>query len=407
MLISSIVRFTLKITDHRVVSTRLVNNELRIQIDAKKRRKFPCNICGKRFHPKDTLKQRRWRHVSIWGISVFLLYSPRRVTCPEHGVRVERIPWSIGKKPISFPLITVLAFWARLLPWDQVANIHHVSWNTVRSAVEAAVAFGRDQEDYRDVRVIGIDEISRKKGHVYHTQVYDLERKRLIWTSANRDKDSLRRFFQWWGEQRIAAIEGVCCDMWQNYIDVIEEYCGDAVIVFDKFHIIRHLMDAIDKVRRMEAKILSESGVETLKGTRYIWLKNPWNLSDNQKKTLKDFLQMNLKIVKAYLLKELFRNLWGYTSKTWAKKYLQRWFWWATHSRIKPIRDFAWMLRRHEEGILNYFDLRIDNGSVEAMNNNAKAISHRARGYRSEKNFSLALIHGLGKLNCPSPQHKF
>jgi transposase len=320
---------------------------------------------------------------------------------------VESIPWSKGKKPVSYPLITVLAFWSRLLPWDQVARLFNVSWNTVRSAVDAAVAYGREREDYGGIKFIGIDEISRKRGHTYHTNVYDLQKKRLIWSGAHRDKDSLRRFFQWWGEQRTAAIEGVCCDMWQNYIDVIHEYCGKAVVVFDKFHIIRHLMDTIDKVRKMEAKAMAEAGSEVLKGTRYIWLKNPWNLTDNQKVRLSDLIRRNLKIVRAYLLKEMFRKLWVYKSKAWVANYLKRWFWWATHSRLKPLRDFAWMIRRHGEGILAYFDLRIDNGIVEAMNNNAKVISHRARGYRSEKTYSLALIHGLGKLELPKNRHKF
>lgn len=407
MLVSSIVRLTFGIKDHRVVSTILANNELEIHLDAKRGRKLPCAVCGRPCRAKDKIRERRWLHVSLWGIPVFLYYRPRRVRCPEHGIKVERIPWSVGKKPVSFPLITVLAFWSRMLAWDQVARLFHVSWNTVRSSVDAAVAYGRAREHYQRVRFIGIDEISRKKGHVYHTQVYDLEGKRLLWTGAHRDKDSLRRFFAWWGEERTAAIEGVCCDMWQNYIDVIRERCGESVIVFDKFHIVRHLLEAVDKVRRMEVKALGGVDAEALKGTRYIWLKNPWNLTDRQEARLTDLLKRNLRIVKAYLLKEVFRKLWEYTRRAWAANYLKRWFWWATHSRIKPLRDFAWMLRRHEEGILAYFDLRIDNGSVEAMNNNAKAISHRARGYRSETTFSLAMIHGLGKLELPKCRHTF
>jgi transposase len=407
MLISSIVRLTLGIKDHRVVSTTLGSNEFEIHLDAKRGRKLPCGVCGRPCRAKDKIRERRWLHVSLWGIPVFLYYCPRRVRCPEHGIKVERIPWNMGKKPVSFPLITVLAFWSRMLAWDQVARLFRVSWNTVRSAVDAAVAYGRAREQYQRVRFIGIDEISRKKGHVYHTQVYDLEGKRLLWTGAHRDKDSLRRFFAWWGEERTAAIEGVCCDMWQNYIDVIRERCGESVIVFDKFHIVRHLLEAVDKVRRMELKAIGGVDAEALKGTRYIWLKNPWNLTDRQEARLTDLLKRNLRIVKAYLLKELFRKLWEYTRRAWAANYLKRWFWWATHSRIKPLRDFAWMLRRHEEGILAYFDLRIDNGSVEAMNNNAKAISHRARGYRSEATFSLAMIHGLGKLELPKCRHTF
>jgi transposase len=407
MLVGSIVRFTLGIKDHRVVSVKLDGSALKVHLDAKKGRKLRCSICGRRIRPKDRLKERSWRHVSLWGIPVYLYYRPRRISCPEHGIKVEQMPWNMGKSPISFPLITVLAFWSRLLPWDQVGKLFDVSWNTVRAAVEEAVEYGRKREDYKGVRFIGIDEISRRKGHTYHTNVYDLERKRLIWSGAHREKDSLRRFFEWWGEERTAAIEGVCCDMWQNYIDVIHEYCGEAVVVFDKFHIVRHLMEAIDEVRKMEARALKEMDCEDLKGTRYIWLKNPWNLTDNQKIRLSDLLKSNLKITRAYLLKELFRKLWDYTSRAWAEKYLKRWFWWATHSRLKPLRDFAWMLRRHEEGILAYFGLRIDNGVVEAMNNNAKVISRRARGYRSEATFSLALIHGLGKLDLPECQHRF
>jgi transposase len=309
MLVESIVRLTLGIKDHRVVSVKLIEKQLKIELEAKKRRKLPCNVCGKRFYRKDKLKQRTWKHVSLWGMPVYLCYQPRRVTCTEHGVRVESIPWSMGKKPLSFPLITVLAFWTRMLPWDQVAKLFNVSWNTVRAAVEAAVEYGRQQEEYKGVRFIGIDEISRKKGHTYHTNVYDLEKKRLIWSGAHRDKDSLRRFFEWWGEERTAAIEGVCCDMWQNYIDVVHEYCGQAVIVFDKFHIVRHLMEAVDEVRKMEAKTLAEAGCADLTGTKYIWLKNPWNLTENQEIRLSDLLKSNFKIVRAYLLKEMFRRL--------------------------------------------------------------------------------------------------
>ena len=110
--------------------------------------------------------------------------------------------------------------------------------------------------------------------------------------------------------------------------------------------------------------------------------------------------------MRPYLLKELFRYLWSYRRKAWARRFLQRWFWWATHSRLKPLRDFAWMLRRHEDGILAYFDCRIDNGAVEAMNNNAKAISHRARGFRTERAFRLAMYHCVGGLQLPQTWHK-
>ncbi|MGH2704471.1 MAG: transposase, partial [Actinomycetota bacterium] len=168
------------------------------------------------------------------------------------------------------------------------------------------------------------------------------------------------------------------------------------------FHVVRHLLNAVNDVRKTEAKALKEAEPELLKGTRYVWLKNPENLTDRQRLRLAELEKRHgLRTLKAYLLKELFKKLWEYRSKAWAKKYLDRWFFWATHSRMKPMRDFAWMLRRHEAGVLTYFDHRIDNGAVEAMNNNAKAIAHRARGYRSEKAFTLAMLHCLGGLELP------
>jgi hypothetical protein len=185
-------------------------------------------------------------------------------------------------------------------------------------------------------------------------------------------------------------------------VDSIREQAPQATLVFDKFHIVRHLLDAVNDVRKAEARALQASHPELLRGTRYTWLKNPENLTDRQRLRLAELEKRGgLKVLRAYELKELFRKLWDYRSKTWAKRYLDRWFWWATHSGLEPLREFAWMLRDHEDGVLAYFDHRIDNGAVEAMNNNAKAISHRARGFRSEKAFTLAMLHCLGGLEFP------
>jgi len=304
-------------------------------------------------------------------------------------------------------LIHILAVWARLLAWEVVAQLFGVCWSTVASAVRSAVNHGLKHRDTSNVRHIGVDEISRKKGHVYMTQVYDLDRKRLIWSGEGRTEETLRRFFEEWGPERSARIEGICCDMWAPYVTVIKEQCRGAVLVFDKFHPVRHLLEAVDRVRRMEARALKATEPDILKGTRYLWLKNPWNLTPHQKQRLGYLLGLNLKIHRAYFLKELFRELWTYRRKGWAARYLKKWFWWATHSRIKPLRDFAWLLRRHEEGILAYFDLRIDNGATEAMNNNAKQVSHRAHGFRTPDTFALNLYHCLGQLPLPQTVHRF
>lgn len=407
MLVEKIVRETLGLKDHRVVSVERDGGGLTVQIDRKKGRHAPCSGCGVRGPVRDRLQRRVWRHVPLWGLAVVLSYAPRRVRCARCGIRVEAIPWSRGKSPLSEGLVVVLATWTRLLAWEVVASLFGVSWNTVRGAVARAVDVGLQQRDTSAVLSIGIDEISRKRGHVYHTQVYDLGQQRLLWSGEGRREDTLRRFFTAWGTERSARVRGICCDTWSPYIDVIREAAPQATIVFDKFHLVRHLLSAVNDVRTAEARELRKTNPELLKGTRYLWLKNPWNLTDRQQQRLGFLERLNLKVNRACLLKEAFRRLWSYTTRGWAKRYLRRWFWWATHSRLKPLRDFAWLLRRHEDGVLAWFDIPLNNGATEAMNNNAKAISHRAHGYRTAAMFTLSLLHCLGKLPLPETVHRF
>ncbi|MFU8842070.1 MAG: ISL3 family transposase [Nitriliruptoraceae bacterium] len=376
-----------------------------VELELVARRLLPCSSCGRPGRVRGRLPERRWRHLPIWKTPVELAYRPARVACTNCGTpKVEVIGWSMGKSTLSRPLIVELARWSRLLAWDVVARLHGVSWATVVQAVEHAVAYGLAHRDLSGLRSIGIDELSRRKGHVYHTNVYDIgsSPRRLIWSGEDRTKATLRRFFDDIGPVRAEQLEAICCDMWANYVDVVAERAPQAKLVFDKFHIVKHLNDAVNEVRKTEARALKASDPELLKGTRYIWLKNPGNLTDRQRLRLAELEKRGgLKVLRAYQLKQLFSRFWRYRSKAWARKYLTKWFWWATHSRMPPLREFAWMLRRHEDGVLAYFDHRIDNGAVEALNGSAKAVARRARGFRSEKAYTLAMLHCMGHLELP------
>jgi len=289
----------------------------------------------------------------------------------------------------------------------EVARLFSVNWSTVASAVSQAVEYGVEHRETERVLYIGIDEISRAKGHIYHTQVYDLTEKRLLWSGEGRTAETLEAFFDQWGEEKASRIKGICCDMWAGYVKVIRDRAPQATMVFDKFHLVRHLLNAVDDVRKEEVRRLKSTNPEILKGTKYIWLKNPWNLTEKQRERLGFLEKLNLRINRAYLLKESFRELWMYPNRGWARRFLKKWFWWATHSRLKPIRNFAWMLRRHEDDILSWFDCPIDNGATEAMNNKAKVISRRAYGFRSEKWFTTVMLHSMGQLPMPEFTHKF
>ena len=408
MHVENLIKATTELQGFRVVSVTGSTAGLVAELAPDGRFTPRCGRCREPAPYRDTRRTRYFRHVPMWGIPVQLRYAPRRVSCAAcEGVHVESMPWVSGKHRMTRALMVTLATWARRLSWQQVSSLFCCSWGTVASAVEEAVAFGLAHRQLDALTHIGIDEISRKRGHVYVTNVYDLERKCLVWSGEGRSRDTLQRFFDVLGEEKTAALEGVCCDMWQPYIDVINDRAPQAVLVFDKFHIVRHLMEAVDQVRRDEVREKGPAHKALMYRTRFIWLKNPWNLTESQATRLGELERLNLKINRSYLLKELFRHFWDYRRAGWARKYLNKWFWWATHSRLQPMRDFAWLVRRHEDDILNYFRMPIDNGTVEGLNNKAKLVIHKAYGFRTAKNYIRNLYHCLGNLPLPQTVHTF
>lgn len=407
MHIASLIRRTLGLKGHRVKKVSEKGGEIVAELTSNKRSRPVCSSCGRKMPGYDSLQERTWRHVPVWGIPVTLLYRPRRGRCKKCGVTVEEMPWNNGKSRLTLPLIIVLATYARILSFEEVARLCSVHWNTVQSAVRSAVEFGLERRDTTEVLAIGIDEISRRKGHTYVTMVYDLTRMRLLWCGDGRELRTLKSFFEYWGEERCKAIKAVCMDMLPGYERAVRESVPHALIVFDKFHIAQQLMRAVDTVRKEEARRLSEQDIDVLKKTKYIWLKNPENLTEGQRVRLSELEKLNLKVNRAYLLKEAFRSFWDYTYRRNAEKYLDRWLWWATHARLEPMRDFAWMIRRHKKEILNYFKVPITNASVEGMNRKAKVVSQRAYGYRTFGTFQLALYHVMGDLPMPETTHRF
>ena len=408
MPIKSLIKETLSLQGFRVDSIDRYSFGINIKIVPDRRYRPRCGKCGHTGKYRDTRSERQFKHVPLWGIPVFLSYSSRRVLCKHCcGIYVEQIPWAAGKRRLTDAFACYLATWARFLPWIEVARLFHCAWGTVAAAVDFVVQYGLENRDLSGITHIGIDEIARRKGHKYLTNVYDLKTRKLIWSGEGRSEQTLRQFFEYLGPEKAKNIQGICCDMWMPYINVIEEKAPDALLVFDKFHIVRHLMNAVDQVRRDEVIEKGKEHKQLIKHSRYIWLKNPWNLTAKQKAKLGSLEKLNLKINRAYLLKESFRNLWSYKTVGWATKYLKQWFWWATHSRLDPIRKFAWMIRRHQDNILSYFKLPINNASVEGLNNKAKVISRRAYGFRSVRSHILNLYHCLADLPWPKMVHTF
>ena len=323
-----------------------------------------CPVCGNKGPVYDTQRKRSWRHIAGFGLRVMIEYAPRRVKCRHcHKVVTEKMPWNLGKCQLTLPLIHQLALWARELSWSQVARLFEVDWSQVKAAVEDAVQFGLERRDTDNVTLLGIDEISKRKGHKYLTQVYEIAEgnKRLLWSGEGRSKETLRKFFQYWGAERSRRILGVCCDMWNPYVSVVKEYAPQAVIVFDKFHIVKHLNQAVDKVRRQEAAELREKGNDILKNTRYLWLKNPENLTAKQQILFHQLAARSLKTHRAYELKRAFQTIWDSADPETASTALREWFLWASRSKLQPFRDIGWQIFLCKEHILSYFNLKINN----------------------------------------------
>lgn len=366
-------------------------------------RRLCCGECG-RPAPKVAGSRRParwWQDLSVRDAPLWLVYAPHRVWCPTCGLRVERVPWAAKWQRVTHGLARAVAALARKLDWSSVAAHFRVNWKTVASVVEASVLWGLAHRRWVPLHVVGIDEVSRRKGQQYLTVVYDLERRRVVWIGKDRDETTLQRFFAWLGNRRARAIQVVCCDMWRPYLAALRQAVPQATVVFDRFHLTRYATEAVDAVRRQTWRQLAEPYKATFKRTRFLWLTNPETLSRAKRSRLSELLRLNAPIVRAYLLKEDLRRFWGYRSSAWAEGHLRQWLWRASHSRLAPFTKLAKTIRAHLDGILAWTKLRVTNGALEGLNNKVKAISHRAFGFRTTWTYIANIYHCCAELPLP------
>jgi transposase len=370
-----------------------------------------CSGCGEPCAGYDRLKPRCYEFVPLWNVPVFLCYAPRRVQCPHCGVKVEEVPWAEGKSRQCTVYVWFMAFWAKLLAWQQVARLYHTSWNTVQRAVATAVLWGLARRSLEGLGAIGVDEIAWKKGHHYLTLVYQIDagQKRLLHVAPGRTKNSLADFFKMLGKERAEQLQFACSDLWGPYLDVIDRY-SMAVNILDRFHIMKHMNEAIDEIRREEmSKARREGYASVLKNSRWCLLKRRENLTAKQVLKLKELLKYNLPPVKAHLLREDFQRFWLYKTKKWAQRFLRDWCARVMKMDLEPMKRVARMLLKHEERLLNWFEAKgeLSSGSVEGMNYKVKLAMRKAYGFRSLDVIKTVLYHQLGQLPEREFTHRF
>jgi len=385
---------------------------IEVQIRPRRGSKPCCSGCGRYASGYDQLPERRFEFIPLWGFAVLLLYCMRRVQCDACGVKVEQVPWAMGKHTLTRAYMLYLAHWARKLSWQETARSFHTTWEKVCHAVDYVVRWGLAHRQLGPIRAIGVDEIQYGRGHTYLTLVYQIEAGcvRLLWVGKERTLESFEKFFTLIGTELAEKIEFVCSDMWKPYLKLIARHCTHALNILDRFHVVAKMNLALDDVRAAEARRMVQDGYEpVLKKSRWCLLKRPENLTDKQRVKLRDVLRYNLASVRAYLLKETFQGLWDYDSPTWAGKFLDQWTSEVMHSRIEPMKKFARTIRAHRELLLNYFRARkaFSSGVIEGLNNKAKVTMRKAYGFRTFAMIEIALYHALGNLPEPQLAHDF
>jgi len=404
VLIETFIRKQLRLKAHTVIKVEETEECMTVNIDRLGRRLLRCGVCRQRCREvRDVRKDRQWRDLSMRKLPLRLRYRPRRVACPRCGVRVEDFPWAEPWARVTTALANAVAMLARELSWQGTAREYGLDWKSVATIVKRAVQYGLRHRVRSPVHAIGIDEVSRRKGQVYLTVVYDLERRVLLWVGEDRTEEAVKKFFtEEMGRRRCATLRVVCMDMWAAYVKLVREHAPQAQILFDRFHIVKHLNEAVDEVRRSLMRELSLKERVTFKGTRWLLLKNPWNLNQSQKERLSTLVRWNSPLVRAWYLKEVFQLFWTYRQPWRAEQHLRKWMNSAMRSKLQPFKSFVRMLRSHLDGILPWTKLRLSNGAVEGMNNKIKSISHRSFGFRSSKNFIAAIYHCCAKLPLPA-----
>ena len=396
------IRRWLGLSAHYVREIRETPEGLTAEVEAIEGRRPRCGRCGRKVErTKGRTRRRMWRDLKIRHLPLIIAYTPRRVVCPQCGVRVEQVPWAERWSRVTRSLSRAVAELTRRTDLSTVAEPFGLNWKTVAGIIHTVVRWGLAQRRKRPLRVLGIDEVSRKKGHQYLTLVYDLERGELVWVGKDRTAATVAAFFDELGPRRSRNLQAVCMDMWRPYLEVVRRRAGQATVCFDRFHVVRHLNAAVDPVRRALVRKLAGPARVLVKGTRFVLLKNPWSLTPRQKQSLSALVHRNHPLSRAWYLKEDFQRFWDYVSEGWAQRHLQQWLRWASRSRLEPFKDFARMIREHLNGILAWTRLRISNGALEGMNNKVKLVSHRSYGFRNDDRYIEAIYHNCGALPLP------
>jgi transposase len=328
-------------------------------------------------------KQRQWRHVALGRWRVELSYRICRLVCPEHGVITEAVPWAEAESRFTTDFEDLVAWTARDMNQTAVTCLLHISWYTVGNIIERVVGRTLNEDRLNELYAIGVDEVAYRKGHKYLTVIADHLAGDPVFVTEGRTREAVGQFFDELGPERAEQVAVVTMDMAAPYIEEVKERAPNAEIAFDPFHVVKLANEAIQQVRRAEArdnKGLPEADV--LKGARWSLLKAPESQTPTDELRLSLVAALNQRVYRAYLLKEELRAMYTCSPLT-AESHLDSWLSWASRSKLAPFVRVARTLRTYRDGVLAAIRLGLSNGRLEGINNKIGVIKRRSFGFHS------------------------
>jgi transposase len=356
-----------------------------------------CPECG-RSCPGYDAQPRRWRHLDTCQFQTVLAAEVPRGSCPEHGVKQICVPWAeVGSRFTA--LFERLAIdWMQEAGRSATARQLGLSWSEADGIMQRAVDRGLARRPAVTTPVLGVDEKSFQ-GRQFVTVVCDLDKGTVLHVADGRGSDALKSCFETMTQEQRDAVAAIAMDMHQPYVLATQKALPEATIVFDKFHIAKLAGEAVDQVRRAEAKKLAAEGDDRLKGTRYSWLRNPLEETAKQRREFEPLRQSNLKTARAWAIKETLMDFFRYSQEKRAADHFRSWFGWASRSKLRPIVRLAHTLRSRLDMLLNYCKWPITNAASESLNSKIQWIKYTARGFRSREGFRRAIYFHCGGLS--------
>lgn len=383
------------------VELHLDEGEVLIRLELDSGAKLTCPLCAQGAPGYDRTEERRWRHLDTFQYRTMIAARLPRVRCAEHGVRQANVPWA---EPHSRFTAMFEAWAIRVMKETTLSGtgqLLRMSWDEAEGIFQRAVARGLARRVAEPVRAVGVDETSFQKRHEYVTVAVDLERDRVLWVGDGRRQATLEGYWRSLSPPQQETIEVVVMDMWDPFVAATRAalHNGLSKIVFDRYHVMWHLNQAVDLVRKSEHRERSADGDDRLRRTKYDWLRGKDRRTAALEAQLKAFQRAGFKVGRAWAIKEAARGLWEKPNFAQAMRLFRKWYFWATHSRLEPVIRAAKTVKYWLWGILRYQIHRFTNAMTEGVNSKIQQLKYRARGYRNRDNFRLAILFHCGRLS--------